>query len=180
MKKIFKNPIVKLALMALLIFLGTLVFAVVMSKKIESKAEHIFEKRSLLMIVGKSNENFLSLKKDYEIVGKKLPLIKNALPSEENIEELVVALENSASRTNNDQVLNFESLSSLKSEGEKIKSLKFTVLLRGNVGSFSGYLKEISKLPYFIEIEDVSLKNNSNIYDNNSQMDIKAKVYLGS
>jgi len=172
------NQVAKLALLAVIVVVASASIIFMLKNKITDKSKQILEKRSVLALSKGSDENFIALKSNYAIVEKKLPILKNALPDEKNIEKAVTVLENLAMRTNNVQVLNFESLDSAKSSGENAKSLKFSVDLIGSAGSFTQYLNKLQNLPYFIEIDNLSMKNHLGIFSNESQMNIKAKIYI--
>jgi len=175
---LFKNPIIKLlALVVIIIAISTSV-VFILKNKIENRATQLQEKRNMLEILEKRDENFLELKSANKLVEKNLPTIKDMLPDEKNIEKFVTTLENIATKTNNNQVLIFNPIENSKPAGEKIDSLEFSITLIGNSYSFINYLEEFEKLPYFIEIKNVVIKNNSGIANNNSQMNLKLEIYI--
>jgi len=132
----------------------------------------------MLEVSEKHDANFLELKNTYQIVKDNLKNAKEMIPDEKNLEDLVIALENTATQTNNGQTLTFDPIEKSKSVGEKTVSLNFSANLTGNIDSFSNYLDKIKTLPYFIEIENITIKNGSGIINNDSVMTLKSKVYI--
>jgi len=171
------DTVVKIAIFTVLITIvaGWAVF--VFKDKIENEAENINEKRSMLTVLEKRNENFIALKGDYPLVKENLPLLRQSLPTEKNIDSVINDLENLASRTNNGQNLNFSPLANLASAGS-IGSVNFSVSLLGNISSFVDYLNGVKKLPYFIEISGVSIVNEGGASSNNSRLNLSGKLYM--
>lgn len=173
-----RNPIIKLSIYIMLVMVFTVLSVLFLAGKIEGKTKQLQEKRSILKVSQQQDDNFLELKKTYDLVKNNQKKIEEIFPNDDNIEDFIIALEDAADQTGNAQILNFDSLDSAKTEGENIKSLKFTIFLTGNADTFIGYLKRLKNLSYFIEIENVTLNNNSGIANNNSRMDIKSKIYI--
>lgn len=172
------NPIIRLSICIMLAMAFTVSSVLFLAGKIENKTKQLQEKRSILRVSQQQDDNFLELKKTYSLVKNNQKKIEEIFPDDDNIENFIVALENAAEQTGNAQILNFDSLDSAKIEGENIKSLKFTIFLTGNVNTFINYLKHLKNLSYFIEIENITLNDNSGIANNNSKMNIKSKIYI--
>jgi len=171
------NPVIKPIIFTFLIMFISVSATTYMKDNIEKKAVQIREKRSMLSVMEKRGENILELKRGYPLIKDKLPKIEKALPDERNINELVNAVENAATRTNNAQVLSFEPLDNAQSAGTKIRSVKLSSTVSGNVGTFSAYLSALEELPYFIAIDSISIQNNS-AAPNNGKMTLTAKVFI--
>jgi len=172
------NPTIKFSIYIILVIVFTVSLILFLVDKIENKTKQLQEKRSILLVSQQRDNNFLELKNSYEIVENNQKTFEQIFPNENNIEKFIVTLENTAKNTNNIQTLNFDQLRNATIEGENIKSIKFTIILTGNISSFINYLNEIKKLSYFIEIENITLNNNLGITNNNSRMNIKSKVYI--
>lgn len=172
------NPIIRLSIYIIFVIAFTVSSVLFLAGKIENKTKRLQEKRSVFRVSQQQDDNFLELKKTYDLVKNNQKKIEGIFPDDNNIENFIVALENAAEQTGNAQIINFESLDSAKTEGENIKSLKFTVFLTGNTGAFINYLKRIKNLPYFIEIENIALSNSLGIANNDSKMNIKSKIYI--
>ncbi len=172
------NPVVKTILFISVIVVISILVVFSMTNKIKIDAEKIFSDRSTLTLLEKENENLLELKNNYSLVNNKLPLIKEMIPDERGLEKAVISLENLASKTNNNQILNFETLGKSKLAGEKIKYLNLSITLNGNIDSFMLYLEEFKKLPYLIEIKNIAIKNSSGIFNNESQMNMETSIYI--
>jgi len=172
------NPIIRLSIYISFVIVFTVSSVLFLADKIEGKTKQLQEKRSILRVSQQQDDNFLELKKTYDIVKNNQKKIKEAFPNDDNIEDFIVALENAAEQTGNSQILNFDPMDNTKIEGENIKSLKFTIFLTGNVNAFINYLKRLKDLSYFIEIENITLNNNLGIANNDSKMNIKSKIYI--
>lgn len=171
------DSVAKIAIFTVLIAsaAGLMLFA--FKGKIEEEAKSINEKRSMLTVLEKRNENIIALKADYPLVKENLSILRQALPTEKNIDLIVNDLENLALQTNNVQNLNFLPLNNLASIGS-IKAVNFSVSLSGNISSFINYLNGIKKLPYFVEIGSVSVANEGGVLNNNTRLNLNAKVYI--
>ena len=175
---LFKNSIVKLSVLIIMIVAISMSVVFILKNKIEDKTVQLQEKRNMLEVLEKRDENFLELKNTNKLVKKNLLVIKKMLPDEKNIEKFVTTLENIATKTNNNQILIFDPIENSKPTGEKIDSLEFSVILTGNSYSFINYLEEFEKLPYFIKIKNVTIENNLGIVNNNSQLNLKSEIYI--
>ncbi len=145
-------------------------------KKIEIKANQILEKQIMLAVVENKNENYYNLKSKYEIVKENLPLIKNLLPEEENLDIIIKTLEDFAIKTDNTQILKFEPVANFKAEGENVRKINFSATLTGNFETFTNYLGALYDMPYFIKINSIDVRNSTNIYNINGQMTINATL----
>ena len=175
---LFKNSIVKLSVLIIMIVVISMSVVFILKNKIEDKTVQLQEKRNMLEVLEKRDENFLELKNTNKLVKKNLLVIEKMLPDEKNIEKFVTTLENIAAKTNNNQILIFDPIENSKPTGEKIDSLEFSVILTGNSYSFINYLEEFEKLPYFIKIKNVTIENNLGIVNNNSQLNLKSEIYI--
>ncbi len=150
-------------------------------KIIEKEARKIYEKRSFLKVLEGKQENFLALKDDQPMMEENLPILKAALPSENEIDAVIITLENIAVQTGNKQILNFESMSNSEDLGS-IKAVRFSANLSGNIFSLSQYLNKLQKLPYFIEVSSVNVSSdagflNENFGNASSRLSLSAKLY---
>lgn len=172
LRKIIKTIIVTAVVLAVS---GAIVF--VFKNKIEASAKKIQEKRSLLAVLDKKDETFLALKANSKTLEETLPVLRRALPDEDNIGGAVSSLEFLASQTNNIVSLEFEPLNNPQSSGA-IRTVNFSATLAGNMDTFAAYLKGVKALPYFIEIAGVAVSSDSKISNGNSRMSIKGKLYI--
>lgn len=171
------NSVIKLAAAALIVSITAIFIVSAIEDKIAASAQKNYEKRSLLAVLEKREDNFIQLKKDYPFASEKLKILRAALPGERDIDEVVKNLEFLAAKTSNDQVLTFDPLSNAKKMGG-VKGVGFTAVLNGNMVTFIDYLTQLKKLPYNIEIKNVSIYNGSNISNSNSQLSFAATVYI--
>jgi Tfp pilus assembly protein PilO len=151
--------------------------SLILKDKIEASSKKIYESRSMLKVLENRDENYSLLKADYPLVQEGLPVLRKALPKDDNLDGVVTSLDALALETDNTQNLVFDPMSAAQIVGG-MKSLGFTASLEGNFGSFENYFKKIQRLPYFIEIGNVSIVNSTGVFNNNSRLNYKAKVYI--
>lgn len=171
------DRVIKLVLAVILIIIAGSAGSFALKNKIEMRAEKIYESRSMLRVLENRDENYSFLKADYPLVQEGLPILRKALPKEDNLIEAVSRLDALASETNNIQNLVFDPLSLAQNVGE-MKSVSFSASLDGNFGSFKNYFKKMQKLPYFIEVANVNIANGAGVFNNNSRLNYKAKLYI--
>jgi Tfp pilus assembly protein PilO len=172
------NLFAKLIIFTIMAIVAAGAIAFTFKSKIEMSAKNIHEKRSLIAVLEKRDENFLALKFDADILRKNLPILRKALPEEDNIDIIVSSLESLAAQTNNTVNLEFAPLDNSQIIGTA-KGVSFSASLLGNIGTFTQYLKGLKKLPYFIEISNIAVSGDSGINsNNNSRLVLSAKVYI--
>lgn len=171
------DQIVKLIAAIFIVIVAGGAGSFVLKNKIEASGKKIYESRSMLKVLENRDENYTLLKTDYPLVQEGLPILRKALPKEDNLDEVVTSLDALAGETKNIQNLVFDSLSAAQVVGG-MKIIDFTSSLEGNFGSFEDYFKKVQKLPYFIEIGNVSIVNGAGVFNNNSRLNYKAKLYI--
>lgn len=171
------SKIAKLSILIVAVVFAGSGTSFLLKNKIEASANKIYEARSMLQVLENRDENYLLLKTNYPAARKGLPILQKALPKEDGIEAVISDLEALAVKTNNTQNLVFESLSGGQAAGET-KSINFSTNLAGNFGTFVDYFKKLQNLPYFIEIISVSINNDTGVFNNNSRLNLKAKLYI--
>lgn len=171
------EKIVKLIISILAIIVAGGAISFVLKNKIEARAEKIYESRSMLKVLENRDENYSLLKADYPLVQEGLPILRKALPKDDGLDAAVSSLDALAVETNNIQNLVFDPLIGAQAAGG-MKSVGFTASLEGNFGTFENYFKKIQKLPYFIEIGNISIANGEGVFNNNSHLNFKARLYI--
>jgi len=151
----------------------------ILINKIEANSKKIYESRSMLKILENRDENYALLKADYPVVRDGMPLLRRALPGEDSLDEVVTSLDALANETNNTQNLVFDNIGLAENIGG-MKIINFSASLDGNFGSFENYFKEMQKLPYYIEVGNISINNGAGVFNNNSHLNFKAKLYIKS
>lgn len=96
---------------------------------------------------------------------------------EDGLDKVVTSLDALASETNNTQNLIFDPSGIAQTIGG-MRSIDFSASLDGNFGSFESYFKKMQRLPYFIEIGGVSISNGAGVFNDNSHLSFKAKLYI--
>ncbi|MBW6441231.1 type 4a pilus biogenesis protein PilO [Patescibacteria group bacterium] len=172
------NLIIKLSIYTILVLFFSISLILFLTNKIQNKSDELHEKRSILRVSQQQDSNFLELKNSYHIVENNLEKIEGLFPNADNIQNFIISLENTATQTNNQQILNFPPLESAKNESTNLKSISFSIFLTGNMNTFIEYLNKVKKLTYFIDIESINLSNNTGVSFNDSKMNIKAKIYI--
>ncbi|MFH1048108.1 MAG: hypothetical protein V1732_00400 [Patescibacteria group bacterium] len=171
------NQVVKLIAAIFIVIIAGCAGSFALKNKIEASGKKIYESRSMLRVLENRDENYSLLKADYSVVRGGLPLLRKALPGEDSLDEIVSRLDALAGETKNIQNLVFDSLNTAQVIGG-MKSVNFSASIDGNFGSFESYFKKLEKLPYFIEIGNVSINNGAGVFSNNSHLNFKAKLYI--
>lgn len=148
-----------------------------LKNKIEANSKKIYETRSMLKVLENRDENYSLLRVDYPIVRDGLPFLRRVLPKEDGLYDVVTNLDALAVETNNIQNLIFDPSSKAEVIGG-MKSVEFSASLDGNFGSFEDYFKKLAKLPYFVEVRNISITNGAGVFNNNSHLSFKAKLYI--
>ncbi|MDP3057823.1 MAG: hypothetical protein Q8N37_04915 [bacterium] len=171
------SQIVKLIITIFVIIVAGSAGSFVLKNKIEASGKNIYESRSMLKVLENRDENYSFLKTDYPLVRDGLPILKKSLPKEDGLDKVVTSLDALASETNNTQNLIFDSSGIAQIIGG-MRSIDFSASLDGNFGSFESYFKKMQRLPYFIEIGSVSINNGAGVFNDNSHLSFKAKLYI--
>lgn len=170
------NPSVKLIGTIILIIAVAGAVSFVLKDGINSAAKNIYEQRSMLRVLESRDDNYVVLKANYPIVRDSLPVLKKALLDENSIDAIVSSLDAVAAQTQNIQNLEFSPLMPVPGTGPQ--TINFSVSLVGNIGSFEEYFNKLHKLSYPIEISSININNELGIFNNDSRLSYKAKLYI--
>lgn len=171
------DKIIKLIVSILVVLIAGGAGSFMLKNKIEADAKKIYEARSMLKVMENRDENYTLLKVDYPVVKDGLPFLRKVLPKEDGLIDAVTSLDALAVETNNIQILVFDPTANAQNIGG-VKAIGFSSSLNGNFGSFEDYFKKIQKLPYFIEVGNINIANSAGIFDNNSRLTFKGKLYI--
>ena len=101
------------------------------------------------------------LQRDSQIVGTNDVLIEKAFMSEDNIFEFVSTLERIALKNSTPHTIHFDTPSpSIVNSTFHLSTITYSNLLTtGSIFSFSNYLKDFERMPYFTKIESLHLSS---------------------
>jgi hypothetical protein len=135
------------------------------------KISYLLENRT--KIDNQIQTDFSSVDPDYE------QKIKSALPSIYNVLPFVEALESLAKKNSLQQTISFsQPVPAPEISGPlSLVSLDFNLnLAGGNIDTFTAYLKDFEKLPYFAAINNISLASSGG-WENNSSISLSGRIY---
>ncbi len=131
-----------------------------LSRQIESITSGVVQNRKLVNTLEKRTELFSVIKRDADIVGTNDTLIEKAFLSSDNILEFTEALKSIALKNSVSQNLSLEGpVLSTQIAPFPIATITHTNSLEGNLLSFSSYLKDFERLPYFTKIESINISS---------------------
>ncbi len=159
---------------------ASLILIFILSRQIDKIGNSLTEKKNLSFVLERKTEITEKLRRDFNIIGDSGQKIQSALPPDDNILEFVGALESLASQSGLSQSFKFGNPADFPiiKSGLKISVIDYNISLNGNIFSLINYLKSFEKLPYFSGISSVSLSGSG--WENNSAINIKAKIYVKS
>lgn len=140
-------------------------------KQIGKISDSLAEQRTATFILEKRSETISRLAKDFETVGNADEKIKNAFPPVDNILDFVAALENLSVQNSIQGTYSFGT----PSEAEGF--IDYGLNINANIFSLINYLKSFENLPYFTGISGITLGAQSNGWEGNSSVSLRAKIY---
>ena len=153
---IVRNVIISLIVISIVV--GGIIF---ISKKIEVLSSSASTKNRLESELQKAADTLQVYKNDNEIVGANYINIENAFAPTNNILGFINTLDNLLNDAKTiKQVYNFETpISSSISAPFPISTISYTNSFTANITTFSNYLKDFEKLPYFTNIENFTISS---------------------
>ncbi|MBI5466121.1 MAG: type 4a pilus biogenesis protein PilO [Candidatus Kerfeldbacteria bacterium] len=146
-----------------------------LSGRLNRMSDEMSKQRTLMEVLTTRENITASLRAEAQILVDDLKIIRQAVPSSDDLTSVVSSLESAAAQNNLVQVLNFASLS----EGATgIVPLGFQASLTGNLDNFTAYLGKLEKLPYVIQIQNVDLTGGSQGYAAQGQFQLSGRVYV--
>lgn len=170
------------ALIALSIAFVSFVAILFLSKEIERVSNNVVKNRNLANTLEKRTTLFSLLKRDAAIVGNGDVIISNAFVPSNNILEFIASLESTALKNGVTQTFRFESPSSSSLDAPfPVAIIGYSNSLNANVLTFSNYLKDFERLPYFTKIENISISSQDKTgWQSASTANFRAQLYTKS
>jgi hypothetical protein len=134
------------------------VIVIFLSNEIKKVSDSVALNHRLETELKKRTELFDVLKHDVQIVGTNDTKIENAFLPSDNILEFVSILDSLATKNSLTQVYHFDTpTTTTVSAPFPISAISYSNSFAANVFSFSNYLKDFDKLPYFTKIEGFNI-----------------------
>lgn len=138
-----------------LVALGAITF---LSHKITETADAVVKNQTLAKTLAERTALFTTLKRDSEIVGTGDAAIEHAFIPSDNILDFIAGLETLALKNNTTQAFRFETPVVTSIDAPlPLATISFSNSLATNALTFSNYLKEFERLPYFAKIESFTI-----------------------
>lgn len=148
------------AIIAVLAIGTSVLAAILLSQEITRLSDDVLKNRKLASALEKRTELFAAVKRDTELVGTNDVLIEQAFISSNNILGFVAVLESLALKNGITQAFHFDTPTpSPISAPFPLATVTYSNSISGNLTSFSNYLKDFERLPYFTKIESLSISS---------------------
>jgi len=171
---VLKNSLISL------VFLGVTIVAIVFIKnEIESVTDSVVLNHRLKAQLREKTELLSVLERDSKIIGENDILIKKAFISSENISGFIDDLDKTASESSITQIYRFETPTASNISGPfPLSSIPYSNNITTGLLSFSNYLKNFEKLPYFTKIESFNISSQDKVSGWLGQSTISLKAIL--
>lgn len=158
-----KNLIVFIGKQSIIAFVAiacAVASVVFLSGEIDKIANTVIKNRQLADKLSKRTELFSVLAHDAAVVGTNDALFEHAFLPADNILEFILALENTASKNGATQSFHFGSpVPAPEAAPFPLSTIDYQNTLSQNITSFTSYLKDFEKLPYFTRIDSLSFSS---------------------
>lgn len=152
------------AIISLIVVSITFIVIVFLSNEIEHISDSVALNHRLKASLEQRIELFEILKHDRDIIGTNDVQIENAFAPSNNILGFINTLDGLATQNALTQVYRFETPTpSDLSAPFPISTISYSNSFEANISTFSTYLKEFEKLPYFTQIEGFSIASQGNL-----------------
>lgn len=167
-------------LLVSLVFVGATIVAIFFIKnEIERVTDSVVLNRKLNAQLREKTELLSVLERDAQIIGENDVLINKAFISSENISSFINELDKTASDSSITQIYRFETPTASNISGPfPLSSIPYSNNITTGVLSFSNYLKNFEKLPYFTKIESFNISSQDKVSGWLGQSTISLKAVL--
>lgn len=170
------RQIVKISALAVLAVIFSVLALFVIKDKISAKVNQISQRRTMVMSLDKRENNFVNLKKDYQIVKTELPEAKSLFPGIDDMDAFIDSTDNLSNELGGNKTIKFENNPELF--GTNVNKLNFTLVFSGKKEFFSKFLEQLTRLPYFTKINKIDIKNSQDPAADPDAMTITASIFL--
>lgn len=171
--KQIKKPLIRAAVFSVISLAACLYFA----GQLGNISDAARNKRAILFLSQNSQEQFALLKEDFQKISPYVEKVENLFPSSENLLPFINAMENLAVSAGVQQSFRFESAGLQLVPSLNLNKITFNVIINGNMGQFLNYLQKLEKIPYFTQIDSLSLTTSQNL-ESQGQMTVRGSLYV--
>ena len=166
-------------IISLVVIFITVTASLFISKEINKISDSTALNHRLGKELAERIEFLKTLKQDIKIIGTNDTKIEGAFTPSDNILEFINTLDNLASKNNLTQVYRFETpVPSTISAIFPIETISYSNNFQTNLSTFSSYLKEFEKLPYFTTIKGFSISSQDKLgWSGLSNVSFNATLY---
>lgn len=173
----FRKKAIRLLAISAGIFALELVILVLILNTLSNKMARAEEKKTLLLSFREERANFEGLERDYERVKPFTLTLENALPDEENLLRVLEALEGASKRFGGSISLNLQAQGPQPSGIEGVRFVNFSAVLEGGYDNLRNYLKEVARLPIFVDFDSIRISSPSSIFSGGTT-NLSGKIYI--
>jgi len=150
----------------------------VLAEIIVEKTNLLIGERHKLKSFEQRDMSIANLQKNYQIIEKDLEIIDLALPDKKGMINFINQLEKEASSSGVLAKIVFSN-ESIKTEPEGLKSISFTLNLKGTYYKTMEFVKKIEKMPRMIQVEKITIQSPDGI-DVENNVILIMKCYIDS
>ena len=148
----------------------------ILAKLIVEKTNLLISETHRLKAFEQRDVSIDNLQKDYQIIEGDLEIIDLALPDKKEMINVINQLEKEASSSGVSAKISFSS-QSLKTEPEGLKSISFTLNLKGTYFEIVELIKRIEKMPRMTQVEEITIQSPNGIETENNVI-LTMKCYI--
>lgn len=146
-----------------------------LSRLIGKKTNDLVTAKHQLLAFEQKSSSLVQLQETYQTIGNEINLIDQALPNKEKMVDFISSLEREASSSGIQTKISFAN-EQVVSE-DNLKSVSFTLSLKGSFYKLVDYLERIEGLPQVILVDKVSIQSPAGIEGENNA-NLVLKIYL--
>lgn len=131
--------------------------------KIKQASTDLLKKREAFESWQKRQQDYVSLNKDYQAIKPELEKVNQSFLESDKILDFIVALEDSAKRSNNKYEIKVIEQSTDAGGKNGLTTISFQVSLKGTFSNLLHFLVYLEGLPYFNEITLLQIQRASSV-----------------
>jgi Tfp pilus assembly protein PilO len=165
MKKINKKYLDYIIISLIILFQLGAIFS--LAKLIDEKTNSLLDQKHELLALEDKDKSLLKLHRDYTLIQDDLSLIEKILPNKKGVIDLINILEKEASQSGLQAKVNFSD-KAIDTESEQIKSLNFSLNLKGSYSQILNFAKKIEDLPQVVVMQKLNILSPAGISGENN------------
>ena len=164
---------------AILAVILTFVITLVAGGQIDKISKSVIEKKTGSFVLEKRSETTERLRQDLNLIGENETKVENALPSIDNVPDVLAAFESVANETSLHISINLGSPVPYKGNSNfEISSVDYSATLNGNIETLIRFLKSYERLPFLASISSISIVSTPEGWTANSQITIPGRIFV--